>query len=122
MSEPRFDILGIGNAIVDVIARMEDDFLVRQGMAKGGMALVDEARAQAIYEAMGPAVEISGGSAANTIVGAAGFGARAAFIGKVKNDHLGQTFSHDIRAASVAFTTAPARDGPSIWSTRASRR
>ena len=76
MTSPRYDVLGIGNAIVDVIARAEDDFLLRQGMHKGGMALIDEARAQAIYDAMGPAVEISGGSAANTIVGIAGFGAR----------------------------------------------
>jgi adenosine kinase len=113
MAEPRYDVLGIGNAIVDVIARAEEDFLSRQGMNKGAMALIDEARAQAIYEAMGPAVEISGGSAANTIVGCASFGARAAFIGKVKDDGLGQVFAHDIRAAKVAFTTAPAPDGPS---------
>ena len=113
MTSPRYDVLGIGNAIVDVIARAEDDFLLRQGMHKGGMALIDEARAQAIYDAMGPAVEISGGSAANTIVGIAGFGARAAFVGKVKDDSLGQVFGHDIRAAGVAFDTAPAADGPS---------
>ena len=77
------------------------------------MALIDEARAQAIYGAMGPAVEISGGSAANTIVGVAGFGARAAFVGKVKDDELGRAFAHDIRAAGVAFDTPPAKDGPS---------
>jgi adenosine kinase len=82
-------------------------------MNKGTMALIDEARADAIYEAMGPAVEVSGGSAANTIVGVAGFGARAAFIGKVKDDELGQAFAHDIRAAGVAFDTPPAADGPS---------
>src|SRR5690348_11459492 len=109
----RFDVLGIGNAIVDVLARADDDFLLTHGMRKGGMALIDEARAQAIYAAMGPAVEISGGSAANTMVGIAGFGGRAAFIGKLKADELGQTFSHDIRAAGVAFTTPPAKDGPS---------
>ena len=90
MPDLKYDVLGIGNAIVDVIARAEDDFLVAQNMHKGGMALIDEARAQAIYEAMGPAVESSGGSAANTIVGVAGFGARAAFVGKVKDDELGQ--------------------------------
>lgn len=112
MSEPQYDVLSIGNAIVDVIARMEDDFLVRQNMPKGGMALVDEARAQAIYDAMGPAVEISGGSAANTAVGLASFGARAAFVGKVKDDGLGETFAHDIRAAGVAFATPAAADGP----------
>ena len=112
MTTPAYDVLGLGNAIVDVIARTEDDFLVRQGMSKGGMALIDEPRAQAIYDAMGPAVEISGGSAANTIAGVASFGARAAFIGKVKDDKLGHAFAHDIRASGVAFSTIPARDGP----------
>jgi adenosine kinase len=109
----RYDVLGIGNAIVDVIARADDDFLVTQGMHKGGMALIDEARAAAIYAAMGPATESSGGSAANTIVGVASFGARAAFVGKVKDDELGKTFAHDIRAARVAFDSKPATDGPS---------
>jgi len=108
----RYDVLGIGNAIVDVIARTEDDFLVAQGMRKGGMALIDEARAAAIYAAMGPGTESSGGSAANTVVGVASFGARAAFIGKVKDDVLGRAFTHDIRAARVAFDTKPAREGP----------
>jgi len=113
MTTLRYDVLGIGNAIVDVIARAEDDFLVAQGMNKGTMALIDEARAQAIYAAMGPAVESSGGSAANTIVGVASFGARAAFVGKVKDDELGRSFIHDIRAAGVAFDTKPATTGPS---------
>ena len=113
MTTLRYDVLGIGNAIVDVIARAEDDFLVKQGMHKGTMALIDEARAQAIYAAMGPAVESSGGSAANTIVGVAGFGARASFVGKVRDDGLGRTFAHDIRAANVAFDTKPASSGPS---------
>ncbi len=76
MTAARYDVLGIGNAIVDVIARAEDDFLLAQGMRKGGMMLIDETRAHAIYEAMGPAVETSGGSAANTIVGLASLGAR----------------------------------------------
>lgn len=107
-----YDVLGLGNAIVDIIARTEEDFLVRHGMAKGSMTLIDEPRAEKIYGDMGPAVEISGGSAANTIVGVAGFGGRAAFVGKVKADKLGESFSHDIRAAKVAFTTAPASDGP----------
>jgi sugar/nucleoside kinase (ribokinase family) len=113
MAATRFDVLGIGNAIVDVIARTEDDFLAKQGMHKGAMALIDEARAAAIYDAMGPAIEISGGSAANTIVGVASLGARAAFVGKVKDDELGRTFRHDIRAAGVAFDTPPNSDGPS---------
>ena len=108
-----YDVLGIGNAIVDVIARTEDDFLVKHGMSKGAMALIDEPRAEAIYAAMGPATEISGGSAANTIAGVASFGARAAFVGKVKDDTLGKVFAHDIRAAGVAFTTPIAADGPS---------
>jgi adenosine kinase len=113
MTTAHYDVLGIGNAIVDVIARADDNFLVRHGMNKGAMSLIDEARAEAIYDAMGPAREISGGSAANTIVGVASLGARAAFIGKVKDDVLGQAFRHDIRAAGVAFDTPPASDGPS---------
>ncbi len=113
MSMLRTDVIGIGNAIVDVIARIEDDFLVKQGMHKGTMALIDEARARALYDAMGPAVEISGGSAANTIVGAASLGARGAFVGKVKEDGLGRVFAHDIRSAGVAFTTPAAAAGPS---------
>lgn len=112
MTNIRYDVLGIGNAIVDVIARAEDDFLLRHNMHKGGMALIDEARAQAIYAAMGPAVEISGGSAANTMVGVASLGGRAAFVGKVKDDTLGRVFRHDIRAAGVIFDTQPAADGP----------
>jgi sugar/nucleoside kinase (ribokinase family) len=113
MTAVRYDVLGLGNAIVDVITRADDAFLATHGMRKGGMALIDEARAAQIYDAMGPAVEISGGSAANTIVGAAGFGARAAFVGKIKDDQLGAAFAHDIRAAGVEFTTPPAADGPS---------
>jgi sugar/nucleoside kinase (ribokinase family) len=113
MAAPQFDVLGIGNAIVDVIARAEDDFLVAHGMHKGAMALIDEARAAAIYDAMGPATESSGGSAANTIVGVASFGGRAAFIGKVRDDELGRTFAHDICAANVAFDAKPSSDGPS---------
>ena len=113
MTAPRYDVLGIGNAIVDVIARAEEDFLVAQGMHKGTMALIDQARAEKIYQAMGPAVESSGGSAANTIVGVASFGGHAAFVGKVKDDELGRAFAHDIRAARVAFDAKPAGDGPS---------
>ncbi len=109
----QFDVLGIGNAIVDVIARTEDDFLARHAMNKGSMALIDEARAEAIYASMGPVIEASGGSGANTIAGVASFGARAAFVGKVKDDALGKAFTHDIRAIGVDFTTRPAVDGPS---------
>jgi len=113
MTAVRYDVLGLGNAIVDVITRADDDFLVKHGMRKGSMSLIDQARAAKIYDAMGPAVEISGGSAANTVVGVAGFGARAAFIGRVKDDPLGAVFAHDIRAAGVAFDTAPSAAGPS---------
>src|SRR5215210_4278679 len=113
MTSTRYDVLGIGNAIVDVIARADDDFLIAQKMQKGTMALIDEERAEAVYDAMGPAIETSGGSAANTIVGLASLGARTAFIGKVKGDELGRAFTHDIRAAGVAFDTPPASDGPS---------
>ncbi len=113
MPSARYDVLGIGNAIVDVIARAEEDFLLKQGMRKGTMALIDEARAEAIYDAMGPAVEVSGGSAANTIVGVASLGGRGAFVGKVKDDLLGRAFSHDIRAAGVTFANA-ARLGGSV--------
>jgi sugar/nucleoside kinase (ribokinase family) len=113
MPSTRYDVLGIGNAIVDVIARADEDFLLAQGMRKGAMALIDEKRAEAVYDAMGPAVEMSGGSAANTIVGLSSLGARTAFVGKVKDDLLGRAFAHDIRAAGVAFDTPPASAGPS---------
>src|SRR5258708_14874700 len=113
MPDLRYDVLGIGNAIVDVIARADDDFLVRQKMQKGGMALIDEGRADPIYDAMAPAVSASGGSAANTMVGVAGFGARAAFVGKIKDDELGRAFAHDARGAGVGFAPPPASDGPS---------
>src|SRR5438874_7346579 len=112
MASARFDVLGIGNAIVDVIARTDDGFLAQQKMRKGTMQLIDEARAAKLYDAMGPAVEMSGGSAANTIVGVASLGARAAYIGKVKDDQIGRMYMHDIRAAGVAFETRPALDGP----------
>src|SRR5215475_13367202 len=113
MAATRFDVLGIGNAIVDVIARTDDAFLAKQKMRKGTMRLIDEAQAAGLYDAMGPAVEVSGGSAANTIVGAASLGVRAAFIGKVKDDELGRVFAHDIRAAGVALPPPPASPAPS---------
>lgn len=108
----RYDVIGIGNAIVDVLSHSDDDFLKRQKMPKGSMSLIDEPRAEAIYNAMGPVVECSGGSAANTIVGVAMLGGKAAFIGKVKEDELGETFARDIRASGVAFSTPMATDGP----------
>src|ERR1700745_4511725 len=112
MAETKYDVLGIGNAIFDVLVRTDEGFLARHGMTKGGMALIDEARALAIYGDMGPAVEMSGGSAANTIVGVANLGARAAYVGKVGDDQIGRMYIHDIRAAGVAFETKPAADGP----------
>jgi sugar/nucleoside kinase (ribokinase family) len=112
MSEMRFDVVGLGNAIVDVITRADDDQLIRENLRKGSMTLIDEARAQQLYSAMGPATIISGGSAANTIVGVASFGARTAFIGKVRDDETGKAFSHDIRSIGVHFSTAAALEGP----------
>jgi sugar/nucleoside kinase (ribokinase family) len=112
MTSAKYDVLGIGNAIFDVLVQTDDGFLTAHGMAKGGMALIDEARAGSIYRDMGPAVEMSGGSAANTIVGIANLGARAAYVGKVKDDQIGRLYTHDIRAAGVAFETKPASDGP----------
>ena len=106
------DVLALGNAIVDVIARAEEDFLAAQGVAKGSMTLIDEAQAEKLYAAMGPATIISGGSAANTVVGAASFGARCAFIGRVKADPVGDIFAHDIVKSGVAFGTPLAIDGP----------
>ena len=97
------DVVGLGNAIVDVIAHAEDAFLAAEGMAKGGMTLIDADRAESLYARMGPAVEMSGGSAANTMAGIASLGGGAAFIGKVKDDQLGAIFAHDIRALGVEF-------------------
>ena len=108
----RHDILAIGNAIVDLIAVADDDFLLRHKVHKGAMTLIDEARAEKIYAAMGPVTMASGGSAANTVVGAAALGAKTAFIGKVRDDELGRGFTHDIRAMGAHFTTAPAVEGP----------
>src|SRR6202051_1175017 len=112
MTAAKYDVLGIGNAIFDVLVQTDEGFLGRHCMTKGGMALIDEARAAAIYRDMGPATEMSGGSAANTIVGIANLGARAAYVGKVKDDQIGRLYSHDIRAAGVAFETKAASEGP----------
>src|ERR1700704_613064 len=112
MTDAKYDVLGIGNAIFDVLVRTDEKFLAAHGMTKGGMALIDETRAASIYRDMGPATEMSGGSAANTIVGLASLGARAAYVGKVRDDQIGRLYVHDIRAAGVAFETAPAAGGP----------
>ncbi len=108
-----FDVVGIGNAIVDVLVQTEDAFLDDHGLHKGTMALVDEAQAERLYASVGPGLETSGGSAANTLAGIAQLGGRAAFIGRVRDDQLGAIFSHDIRAVGATFTTPPASDGPS---------
>ncbi|MGL4289764.1 MAG: adenosine kinase [Phreatobacter sp.] len=112
MSQARYDVAGIGNAIVDVLARIQDDLLTKLEVPKGAMMLIDEPRAEAIYGAMAQTVEISGGSAANTIVGCGMLGLNPGFVGKVKDDPLGRTFSHGIRAAGVHFPTRLAVDGP----------
>lgn len=111
MSEPLYDVIAIGNAIVDVMAPCDDEGIEKLGLAKGGMTLVDTARAQELYDAMGPAREISGGSAANTLAGLAALGAKCAFIGQVADDQLGEVFAHDIRAGGIAFDTAAHSDG-----------
>lgn len=112
MSAASLNVVAIGNAIVDVIAHSDDDFLASQKMDKGAMILIDEARAEEIYAAMGPGIESSGGSAGNTAAGIASFGAKAGYIGKVRDDFLGKVFRHDISAAGVQFPTAAASDGP----------
>lgn len=110
MSAPSTDVIAIGNAIVDVMAPCEDALIEQLGLERGGMTLVDTARAKELYDAMGPAREISGGSAANTLAGLAALGAKCAFIGQVADDQLGEVFAHDIRAGGISFAT-PARAG-----------
>ena len=114
MNHPaQFDIVGIGNAIVDVLAHADEGFIEAHGMQKGSMTLVDERFAETLYREMGPAVEMSGGSCANTIAAAASLGIRVAFIGKVADDQLGRIFTHDLTSAGVHFDTPAAADGPS---------
>ncbi|MFC5386705.1 adenosine kinase [Aquamicrobium segne] len=103
----KYDVLCIGNAIVDIIAQSDEGFLAENSIVKGAMNLIDAGRAQALYERMGAAIEASGGSAGNTAAGIASFGGRVAFSGKVADDHLGSVYAHDIRALGVAFDTKP---------------
>ena len=110
MTKPRFDVLCIGNAIVDVIADTTDSFLSNQGLHQGSMRLIDEEEAVRLYEAMGPGREISGGSAGNTAAGLAALGLDAAFIGQVADDQLGQIYRHDIEAQGIAFLVEPRGD------------
>ncbi len=108
MTSPRYDVIAIGNAIVDVMAPASDELVEELGMTKGGMMLVDADQAKDLYDAMGPAKEISGGSAANTLAGLSGMGAQCAFVGQVADDQLGNVFTHDIRAVGIDFDV-PAR-------------
>jgi len=108
----RYDVVGVGNAIVDVLAQVGDRFITDHGLAKGSMTLIDAERATGLYELMPPAIEASGGSAANTVAGVASFGSRAAYVGKVRDDQLGELFRHDLRAQGVAYDVALAPEGP----------
>ena len=110
MTDPRYDVIAIGNAIVDVMAPCEDALIEELQLNRGGMTLVDTDGARRLYDAMGPAKEISGGSAANTLAGLSALGAQCAFVGQVSDDQLGEVFSHDIHAAGIDFDT-PARAG-----------
>ncbi len=112
MPAPEYDVIGIGNAIVDVIARHDDSFLSANGLLKGSMQLVDEAGALSLYGKLGPAMEISGGSAANTIAGVTSLGGTARYVGKVADDQLGGVFTHDIQAAGVSYDTRSLAGGP----------
>lgn len=112
MAQTRFDVLGIGNAIVDVITSASDAFLEERDLHKGSMRIIDADEAEALYQEMGAGIEASGGSAGNSIAGIGSLGGRGAFIGKVKNDQLGEIFAHDIRAIGVHFESAAATSGP----------
>ena len=111
MANKEFDVLAIGNAIVDIIARAEDDFLAKEDIIKGAMNLIDMERAEHLYSEMGPAIETSGGSAGNTAAGIASLGGNVAYIGKVADDHLGKIFRHDITAIGVHYDTPPLTQG-----------
>ncbi len=113
MQEARYDVIAIGNAIVDVMSPCTDELIEEFGMARGAMTLVDAAQAADLYDAMGPAREISGGSAANTLAGLSALGAQCAFIGQVADDQLGAVFAHDIRAVGIDFDTPPRPGEPS---------
>lgn len=112
VADGRYDVVGVGNAIVDVIAHVEDRFITANALNKGSMTLIDADRAVSLYASMPPAIEASGGSAANTMAGIASFGGSAAYVGKVRQDQLGEVFRHDLRAAGVAYEQALAPDGP----------
>jgi sugar/nucleoside kinase (ribokinase family) len=112
MRPAELDVVGIGNAIVDVIAHADEPFLAQEGLAKGAMTLIDAARAESLYQKMGPAIESSGGSAGNTMAGIASLGGTGGYVGKVRDDLLGEVFRHDITAIGVRFDTPSASAGP----------
>jgi sugar/nucleoside kinase (ribokinase family) len=112
MTQPRYDVIAIGNAIVDVMSPCEDELIEELGMARGGMTLIDTPRAHELYDAMGPAREVSGGSAANTLAVLSALGAQCAFIGQVADDQLGEVFAHDIHAVGIDFDTAARAGDP----------
>ncbi|MBV8737483.1 MAG: adenosine kinase [Alphaproteobacteria bacterium] len=112
MNQPTIDVVGIGNAIVDVLAHADEAFLEQEGLVKGTIALIDADRAAALYHIMGPAIEASGGSVGNTMAGIASLGGNCAFIGKVRDDLLGEVYRHDMTAQGVRFETPPATSGP----------
>ncbi|WDI32752.1 adenosine kinase [Hyphococcus flavus] len=112
MPQTDLDVIGVGNAIVDVLAKADDAFLAQHDIVKGGMVLIDEEQAKSVYDAMAPGVEISGGSAANSVACVASLGGKGGFIGKVADDALGEIFRHDLKALGVEFSTAPLQNGP----------
>ena len=112
MNNKSIDVVGIGNAIVDVLAHMDENFLVRENLIKGSMALIDASRAEALYNSMSEVIAISGGSAANTIAGLSELGGKGGFIGRVRDDELGRTFIEDLKSLSVEYTNIPASNGP----------
>lgn len=114
--QKRFDVVGIGNAIVDILGHVDEAFLTKNELPKGGMMLVDEQRARSLYDQLGQTTECSGGSAANTLAALASFGAKAAFIGKVSKDQLGEIFTHDMRGVGVHFESKPSTSGPATAS------
>ncbi len=112
MTDPTLDVVGIGNALVDVISHETPEFVAAQGLVPGSMNLIDEERREALYGAMGVAIEASGGSGANTTVGVASLGGTSHYLGRVRDDQLGEVFNHDIHAAGVGYSNALAVDGP----------
>lgn len=110
-TQGNLDVVGIGNALVDVLSHEDDGFIAEHDLVRGAMTLIDADRAEGLYAAMGPGTEMSGGSAANTIAGIASFGGRAGYLGRVADDQLGAVFGHDLRAQGVTYTVKPATDG-----------